>query len=709
MKKIIIKIMILLIAIIPIKTYAFGYTSFTSEDESVQVYIEGEDDEVYHYEEYTFEDVTETVKEDKELLTKIEEYGTLVKAFDTDFGIEETFEKYYTEFIINFDGKMDLPKKLALLVIDDDGNFVPGLQYNYIFEDDCKYYSFGNIYHDGRIIIIDPKVKTTYELQDDVAKLKFKDYKYKQYKENNMVFGRLSQVFGNDELVKGIAESKGLDVNEFLNKYGMDTTIAAMDEFSLEIDEELNRIIKNQNFLDSYGAFLVNPLFNTYDSISKIESSFDISVKIDDALKDYTDYSVYQLNSSVKVTSGVFEEGHDYYYYDPETKETEYIEISKYLTNAPILPSYHILETRGSMDYREVTTETFTAIANLIFGYYTYDGLNYNKIPSGSFNIGDKISSYGETVYIKDSYKLTEDTTFQEGKEYYIESSNGSYTSFTSGYPAYGSSIEEYISKTGYEIYCNKINMELLKEHAYAEDEYLNFSYDYDEKLSQTPVFIVLGTSKEDAKKTVSFDTNGGNNIISQEVIFGEFATAPTAPTKTGYTFEAWYEDEELKTEFDFETHITKDVTLYAKWEDKTYTYEFINGNNQELTIDDIKSFVLKVDGDYSLFESITIGKLDLIKNEDYTVTEGSTVITFTDKGIAKLNTLSKGDHEILVTYTNNKEVKGKLTIKQIVTPEPEIENPQTGDKYTTYLITGIISLISIIGISFYTREKLVR
>lgn len=72
------------------------------------------------------------------------------------------------------------------------------------------------------------------------------------------------------------------------------------------------------------------------------------------------------------------------------------------------------------------------------------------------------------------------------------------------------------------------------------------------------------------AAKTVTFDSNGGSTVQSQSVTSGAKATEPTAPTKEGFTFVGWYSDEDLETEFDFDTAITADTTLYAKWE-KSY------------------------------------------------------------------------------------------------------------------------------------------
>ena len=51
----------------------------------------------------------------------------------------------------------------------------------------------------------------------------------------------------------------------------------------------------------------------------------------------------------------------------------------------------------------------------------------------------------------------------------------------------------------------------------------------------------------------------------------GRTLTPPTAPTKSGYTFAGWYTDETLESEYDFETAVTEDFTLYAKWDEVVY------------------------------------------------------------------------------------------------------------------------------------------
>ena len=66
---------------------------------------------------------------------------------------------------------------------------------------------------------------------------------------------------------------------------------------------------------------------------------------------------------------------------------------------------------------------------------------------------------------------------------------------------------------------------------------------------------------------TVTFDSMGGSEIAPKEVVNGLKIKAPSTPTKDKYLFRGWYEDSTFSKEFDFNTLITSDMTLYAKWE----------------------------------------------------------------------------------------------------------------------------------------------
>lgn len=68
------------------------------------------------------------------------------------------------------------------------------------------------------------------------------------------------------------------------------------------------------------------------------------------------------------------------------------------------------------------------------------------------------------------------------------------------------------------------------------------------------------------ASHTVSFNSKGGSDVAEITVDDSKTITAPT-PTRAGYKFAGWYTDSKLTKAFDFTAPITKDVTLFAKWE----------------------------------------------------------------------------------------------------------------------------------------------
>lgn len=77
---------------------------------------------------------------------------------------------------------------------------------------------------------------------------------------------------------------------------------------------------------------------------------------------------------------------------------------------------------------------------------------------------------------------------------------------------------------------------------------------------------------------TVTFDTDGGNIIESQEVEDGNKIIKPNNPTKEGFEFVEWQLDNK---KFNFNKNITEDITLTAKWEKiKTENIDSDNTND---------------------------------------------------------------------------------------------------------------------------------
>jgi len=68
-------------------------------------------------------------------------------------------------------------------------------------------------------------------------------------------------------------------------------------------------------------------------------------------------------------------------------------------------------------------------------------------------------------------------------------------------------------------------------------------------------------------KHKVTLKNSDGTVLSEQEIPAGTYVSEPVMPTVEGYTFIGWFESPESEQAFDFNTAITSDVTLFAKWE----------------------------------------------------------------------------------------------------------------------------------------------
>lgn len=89
----------------------------------------------------------------------------------------------------------------------------------------------------------------------------------------------------------------------------------------------------------------------------------------------------------------------------------------------------------------------------------------------------------------------------------------------------------------------------------------------------------------------VKFETFDGSKVDEQVIrvtpTWAENVKKPdTDPTKDGYIFKGWYKDSACKENFDFNSKIISDTSIYAKWEKeiKKFTISFIgNGGTGEM------------------------------------------------------------------------------------------------------------------------------
>ncbi|MBR4027903.1 MAG: 5'-nucleotidase C-terminal domain-containing protein [Lachnospiraceae bacterium] len=171
----------------------------------------------------------------------------------------------------------------------------------------------------------------------------------------------------------------------------------------------------------------------------------------------------------------------------------------------------------------------------------------------------------------------------------------------------------------------------------------------------------------------VTFIDNMNEDILSeQEICVGDKVTKPDVPTLDGYTFGGWYMDKDCTdgNEYNFDTPVTKDISLYAKWikEVKTYTVTY------------------KADG-------VVVATITVEHGKDATaptvpVKEGYTGTWDKDgKNIT-------GDVEIHAVYT-----------KIPVTEKPS--NPQTGDTNNIVLWGTLLAVgTGCVGVSVISKKK---
>jgi uncharacterized repeat protein (TIGR02543 family) len=81
----------------------------------------------------------------------------------------------------------------------------------------------------------------------------------------------------------------------------------------------------------------------------------------------------------------------------------------------------------------------------------------------------------------------------------------------------------------------------------------------------------------EDVLYTITYEENGGTEVLDETHAYLDGLTEPTPPTKDGYIFDGWYIDTAFTMNFIFDQMPSADITLYAKWIDASNPASIIN------------------------------------------------------------------------------------------------------------------------------------
>ncbi len=231
---------------------------------------------------------------------------------------------------------------------------------------------------------------------------------------------------------------------------------------------------------------------------------------------------------------------------------------ASYTQNAPGSTNWTKLFLKGvAAEAGKVTTMQIDGAILRFLPYANDEAAKAESVKSVTIEGLDK----DYTVTLKDGFELSlaEITSKAESKSIFLPLAAAEYNSFTVTVNMLSGAKYTFASGVG-------------KKLTLAENAVVNMS-------------LPLDVSHKVAAYSVTFNTDGGSAVPSQNVFAGETVSVPVGVTKdyvgslseglylgvqdpdnVSYTLEGWYKDAEKTQKYDFSTPVTAPLTLYAKW-----------------------------------------------------------------------------------------------------------------------------------------------
>lgn len=291
-------------------------------------------------------------------------------------------------------------------------------------------------------------------------------------------------------------------------------------------------------------------------------------------------------------------------------------------------------------------------------------------------------------------------------------------------------------------------NVDAQTEEEWPTNELLSKDTVY--KFTPTGTPYIVPVFEENRVFTVYFNTTGGSNIGDAEVKSNETVEKPKDPTRDNFTFVGWYEDETLTTEFNFDTKITDNVTLYAKWEEDDNTEEYTvtddYGNSITFSEEEGHEFNLVIidimklsDEELAEFDITREEYNEVEKNLKAALSDHGTLLSFYDISVFDEDENNKGNGPFKIKIKMTEEMKKynsfkilyvdvdeEITIEKSITLKIEdgylvgtlphlsnyalmgsivTDNPKTLDNIYVWIITLMISFVGLTVVTVFTKK----
>ena len=405
-----------------------------------------------------------------------------------------------------------------------------------------------------------------------------------------------------------------------------------------------------------------------------------------------TDYHIYILAEDIN-------DGHD-------GKDTDYASAPVELASPIAATTYTVTVNSGSAD---VTTAAQGATVTLTADAASA-GKEFDKwsVDSGTITLEDVSSATTTFTMPAEDVKVT--AKYKDIVVTAISIATPGKTAYTVGDSLDVSGMEikvDYSDGSSKTIPVTAAMVSGFDSSAAAASQTLTITYE-----GKTTTYNVSISAVTPTTFTVTFNTNGGSAVVSQTVADGSKAVKPdTDPTKEGCTFDGWYQDATFTAAFDFNTAITADTTIYAKWTESTAPgtiyYTVVSGANGTWTEGDIVVTVKRSEDDehcIDYFTGVKIDDKDLVNRTDYTAVAGSTVVTI--KG-STLESLSKGGHTITVVFKDGTAVTSvTLKDKETVTTTAVPSTGETASKHIGAAVLCFVASGALFGVVLFERKK---